>query len=512
MKILEKKWYRALFRRRIIISLLLILQVAFLVYLIVDINKYSTYINFTLQILSLLVALHVIANPGNGAYKMSWVFLILTLPLFGGLFYILVTKQTSTKMFVKKMDEIGQKSKPLFELGSPASKKAENENPSHLRLIRYLKEKGFPAYQNTFTKYLTPGEEKLKCLLEELKKAEKYIFLEYFIIQEGKMWNLIFDILKQKAEEGVDVRVIYDDIGCFFLLPSNFKKKLNQFGIKCMVFNPFRPFLSSVQNNRDHRKIVSIDGKVAFTGGINIADEYINEFEKHGHWKDASVMIKGDGAWALTLIFLQMWELCTSKSENYAYYYPDVFEKTEDCNGYVIPYADSPLDDAPVCSDIYMQIVNNAKDYVYINTPYLIIDECMMNSLKTASKSGVDVRIVTPHIWDKRFVHFTTRSYYKELIESGIKIYEYKPGFIHSKVFVSDDTVATVGTANLDFRSLYLHFECGACILGKETTAEIKDDFLKTLDKCIQITHNDCKKNFFVTILQNIFRLLAPLM
>ncbi len=512
MKIQNKKWYRALFRRRMIISLLIILQAAFFVYLVLDFNKYSTYISMFLNLLSFLVALRVIAKPGNGAYKMSWVFLILTLPLFGGLFYILVTQQTSTKMFVKKMDEIGQKSKPLFKLGSPCNKKAENDFPMYTKQIRYLKEKGFPAYENGFSKYLTPGEEKLKFLLEELKKAEKYIFLEYFIIQEGKMWDLILNILKEKAENGVDVRIIYDDIGCFFLLPANFKKKLNEIGIKCVVFNPFRPFLSSVQNNRDHRKIVSIDGKVAFTGGINIADEYINEFEKHGHWKDASIMIKGHGAWALTLIFLQMWEICTGKSENYVYYYPDALQKFENYDGYIVPYADSPLDNAPVCSDVYMQIVNSAKDYVYINTPYLIIDECMMHSLKTASQSGVDVRIVTPHIWDKRFVHFTTRSYYKELIESGIKIYEYKLGFIHSKVFVSDDTVATVGTANLDFRSLYLHFECGTCIYGKETVNEIKDDFLKTLDKCIQITHNDCKKNFFVTILQNIFRLLAPLM
>ena len=511
MKILEQRWYHVLFRRRIIISLLLILQVAFLAYLIVDINKYSTYINLILRVLSFLVALRVIAKPGSGAYKMSWVFLILDLPLFGGLFYILVTQQTSTKMFVRKMDEIGQKSKPLFELSSPCNEKAENEFPLYTRQLRYLKQKGFPAYKNVCSKYLTPGEEKLKFLLEELKKAEKYIFLEYFIIQEGKMWNTILSILERKAKEGVKVRIIYDDMGCFFILPKGYSKKLESLGIECVVFNPFRPFLSTIQNNRDHRKIAVIDGKVAFTGGINLADEYINVIEKHGHWKDCGILVTGKAAWGLTVIFLQMWELCKNTKEDYSLYYPgDNFENKT--GGYIIPYSDSPLDNENVGEHVYLHIINNAKKYVYINTPYLIIDSSSVSALCLAAKSGVDVRIVTPHKWDKRIVHMTTRSYYRELIDAGVKIYEYTNGFIHSKTFVSDDYAATVGTANLDFRSLYLQFECGLLMYNTPAVMQVKEDFLETLKVCQPITREDCRCTLITRFFQDILRLIAPLM
>ncbi|MBE7053711.1 MAG: cardiolipin synthase [Ruminococcaceae bacterium] len=512
MKIKQQKWYRSLFRRRVVISAFIIFQALIFLYIVLASNRYSTYISIALNALSFLVALGVIAKPGNSAYKMSWVFLILVFPVFGGLFYLFVTGQTSTKMFGKKLSEIGEKSKEMFKLGAVSNQKAEKLLPKYASQMRYLERTGFPVYENVYTKYLTPGEEKFKHLLEELKKAKKYIFLEYFIIQEGKMWNSVLEILKQKAEEGVDVRIMYDDIGCFLLLPANYPKKLREMGIKCIVFNPFRPFFSSVQNNRDHRKIVSIDGKVAFTGGINLADEYINEYEKHGHWKDASVMTYGDAAWGLTLIFLQMWEIASGKSENYIDYYPTDSIKAENSDGFIIPYADSPLDSLPVSADVYNKIITSATEYIYITTPYLIIDEIMMKAFKTAVQSGVDVRIITPHRWDKRFVHFTTRSYYKELIDAGVKIYEYKPGFIHSKTFVSDDTVATVGTANLDFRSLYLHFECGTCIYSADAVWDVKEDFIKTLDKSIEITHNDCKKNLFIRIMQNIFRLVAPLM
>lgn len=251
------------------------------------------------------------------------------------------------------------------------------------------------------------------------------------------------------------VRLIYDDMGCFLTLPKDYPAQLKSFGIECTIFNPFRPLLTVKQNNRDHRKIAVIDGKVAFTGGINLADEYINAIEKHGHWKDASVMVKGKAAWSFTLIFLQMWETCTHIDEDYKKFYP---WKDQECpitaHGFVQPYADSPMDTENVGEHVYLQILNNAKNYVYINTPYLIVDDSMVSALCLAAKSGVDVRIVTPHRWDKWLVHMTTRSYYRTLIEAGVKIYEYTNGFIHSKTFVSDDHIATVGTTNLDFRSL----------------------------------------------------------
>lgn len=327
------------------------------------------------------------------------------------------------------------------------------------------------------------------------------------------MWNSILDILKRKAAAGVKVRLLYDDLGCFFLLPTDYPKQLHTYGIECRVFNPFRPFLTVKQNNRDHRKIASIDGKVAFTGGINLADEYINAYEKHGHWKDASVMVAGKAAWSFTLMFLQMWEFCTGIDEDYTMYYP---WKDYPCEiqgtGFVQPYADSPMDKDNVGEHVYLQIINNAKRYVYINTPYLIIDDNLLSALRLAAKSGVDVRIVTPHRWDKRFVHMTTRSYYRELIDAGVKIYEYSDGFIHSKTFVSDDKTATVGTTNLDFRSLYLHFECGTWMYESEAVLEVRDDFLTTLDHCQQITEKDCKCGLIMRIFQDILRVFAPLM
>ena len=265
--------------------------------------------------------------------------------------------------------------------------------PQHAPQIRYLSDFAkFPIYTGSSTKYLSPGEEMFAALLAELEKAEHYIFLEYFIIQEGEMWNAILEILKRKAAAGVTVRVMYDDFGCFFLLPGDYPAQLKKFGIECMVFNPFRPLLTVVQNNRDHRKIASIDGKTVFTGGINLADEYINAYEKHGHWKDSAVMIKGAAAWSFTVMFLQMWEMCTGINEDYKKFLPSGVSVTSD--GFVQPYADSPMDHENVGEHVYIQIINAAKDYVYIATPYLIIDDSMLSALVLAAKSGVDVRII----------------------------------------------------------------------------------------------------------------------
>ena len=335
----------------------------------------------------------------------------------------------------------------------------------------------------------------------------------YFIIQEGAMWNDILKILIKKAQSGVLVRIIYDDMGCFLLLPKNYPEQLKKYGIECIVFNPFKPFLTVKQNNRDHRKIAVIDGKTAFTGGINLADEYINAIEKFGHWKDCAVMIQGDATWSFTVMFLQMWELCKNEPEDYQKYYPyENSTYTDKTTGYVQPYADSPMDTENVGEHVYLQIINNAKDYVYIYTPYLIIDDSMVSALTLAAKSGIDVRIITPHKWDRWVVHMTTRSYYRELIKAGVKIYEYSKGFLHAKTFVSDDMTATIGTTNLDFRSLYLHFECGVWLYNTTAVMELKNDFLHTLKECQPITLKECTPNLFLRFFQDILRLFAPLM
>ena len=358
--------------------------------------------------------------------------------------------------------------------------------------------------------------------MEELEKAQKYVFMEFFILKEGLMLNSILTILERKAEAGLDVRIMYDDLGCFLTLPSDFKKRLEEKGIKCFIFNQFRPIVSSLQNNRDHRKIISIDGKTAFTGGLNLADEYINAFDRFGHWKDSAIMIEGDGAWSLTLIFLQMWNLGFTEKDNYESFYPwkdNLIEYTArgitegfENWGYVQPYADSPIDNENVAEHVYIQIINHAKKYVYINTPYLIVDDNLLSALTLAAKSGVDVRIITPHRWDKWIVAITSRSYYRRLIQAGVKVYEYTSGFNHGKTFVSDDKIATVGTPNLDFRSLYLHFECGVVIYASETIDTVREDFLRTLSASEEVTLKQCANNVFQRIIPDILRVFAPLM
>ena len=511
---MNKKWFRALFRQRMLIALLLILQFLFMIYLLVSSSATSDVIAGVLKIISVVVSLYIFSRKDKSAYKLTWVFIILLFPLFGGLFYLMFNFQSTSKASAAKVDSLSKKSRPYFHLPDTDLEQAKKELPQASASLNYIQDfAGFPVYGDNHTKYLSPGEDMFEQLLLQIEKAEKYIFLEYFIIQEGKMWNTVLEILKRKASAGVKVRLIYDDMGCFFLLPKGYPAYLKKFGIECVIFNPFRPFLSVIQNNRDHRKIASIDGKVAFTGGINLADEYINAYEKHGHWKDSAIMVSGKAAWGLTVIFLQMWELCTRLNENYADYYPwDNSSCPTSGSGFCVPYCDSPLDTENVGEHVYLQIINGAKDYVYINTPYLIIDSSMVSALTLAAKSGVDVRIVTPHIADKFYVHAATRSYYRELIDAGVKIYEYTNGFIHSKTFVSDDYVATVGTTNLDFRSLYLQFECGVLMYNTTAVSQIKEDFLTTLEICQLITKEDCKYNLITRLFQDILRLIAPLM
>lgn len=513
-KLLNKKWFRALFRRRIYIALLLIIQLVFLYFLVVGGSRLSGAVSVALSLISLLAVLYIVRKHDKGSYKLLWVILISVMPIFGGFLYLMTRLQTSFPNFKENGKLAEKKAKSLLEDSDKNLIKAEAMLPNRVHQLRYLHRfAGFPVYENSFSEYLSPGEEMFKRLLEELEKAEKYIFLEYFIIREGVMWNAVLDILKRKAAAGVLVRVIYDDVGCFFTLPSDYPSQLKEMGIECAVFNPFRPLLTVVQNNRDHRKIASIDGKVVFTGGINISDEYINEIEKHGHWKDCAAVIKGSAAWSFTVMFLAMWEVSTGINEDYSKFFPG-FETdgSKTACGFVQPYSDSPMDDENVGEHVYLQIISSAKDYVYINTPYLIIDDSMLSALVLAAKSGVDVRIVTPHIWDKRFVHMTTRSYYSELIAAGVHIYEYSKGFIHSKTFVSDDDIASVGTTNMDYRSLYLHFECGAVFYDCSVVKEVKEDFLETLKVCKEIRPEDCRVNFFMEILQDCLRLIAPLM
>ena len=335
--------------------------------------------------------------------------------------------------------------------------------------------------------------------------------MEYFIINKGKMWNQILDILKEKAKQGVDVRVMYDDMGSIAMLPESFPKELEKDGIKCILFNKLSPFSGIIMNNRDHRKMTIIDGHTVFSGGINISDEYINVNSKYGHWKDNGIMIKGEAVWNFTVMFLEMWNAFRNEDKDYAKYKYE-FENKYSENGFVVPYGESPLDDEITGEDVYLNIINQAKKYVYIYTPYLIIDTDVINSLVLAARRGVDVRIIVPGIPDKKLVYDVTQSYFNALIKGGVKIYTYTPGFIHSKVFISDDEVATVGTINMDYRSLYLHFECGIYMKDTNIIPDVKQDIVSAIEKSHKVTLKESKCGIIKGMWQAILRVFAPLM
>ena len=394
------------------------------------------------------------------------------------------------------------------------------ENPLMARQADYLTRMAhYPVYRNTQTKYYPDGESLFIDMVDALREAKHFIFLEYFIIDNGELWGTVLDILEKKAAEGLDVRLIYDDVGCVNTLPARFYKQLQERGIKCEVFNPFRPFVSIVLNNRDHRKIMVVDGHTGFTGGINLADEYINKKMRFGHWKDTGVRIKGEAVWNFTIMFLQMWCSITGDTRDLdpgsarAFAPRRYLDELPSDDGYVQPYGDSPLDEETVGENVYLQIISNARNYIYIFTPYLIIDNEMMTALCTAAKSGLDVRIVTPGIPDKRIVYLTTRSYYGQLLDAGVRIFEYNPGFIHAKCFVCDDEVAVVGTINLDYRSLYLHFECGVWMYGSRAVMQVKHDVMDTLEVSTEVTAAEMRgQKLPVRILQSLLRLMAPML
>ncbi|GHV95632.1 cardiolipin synthase [Spirochaetia bacterium] len=503
------------------IIFVLLIQISFIILLIAGAGIYFDYVNWVLTILSIIVCIHVLNKHEKAAYKLTWIFIILLFPIFGGIMYILFYFQSNPRKLKRQIERNIQDSKAAFSLPGNCLNELIEAHPEFKTHAYYLQEyAGFPVYKRTRTEYFDSGEKFFHKVLEELEKAERYIFLEFFILREGVMLNPIISILERKAGEGLDVRIMYDDLGCFMSLPPNYRRRLAQKGIKCFVFNQFRPIFSSLQNNRDHRKIISIDGKVAFTGGLNLADEYINAVDRFGHWKDAAIMLAGEGAWSLTLIFLQMWNLGRKEKDDYVSLYPwkdgpcDCGARGMDCNtvGFVQPYADSPIDEENVGEHVYIQIINQAKEYVYINTPYLVVDDNLLSALTLAAKSGVDVRIITPHRWDKWIVAITSRSYFRQLISAGVKVYEYTSGFNHGKTFVSDDKIATVGTTNLDFRSLYLHFECGVLVYNSDTVMAIKEDFLHTVPVSHQVTLAECARNAFQRIIIDVLRVFAPLL
>ncbi len=513
-KTAKKGLFRIVFSRAGIFLILILAQIVFFVETTFRLQEYTRYIYGLLTILRVAVVIYITNRKGNPAFKITWILTVLAFPVMGTLFYIYVEMQVGTSYMQQRLSALKLETAPYMQQDQDVVDAVWASKSSNAQLSYYLSHQlGFPTYRNTEVKYFPLGEYKFQYLVGELKKARKFIFMEYFIVEQGYMWGTILKILKRKAAEGVEIRFMYDGMCAINLLPYGYPEQLKKYGIQCKMANAVKPFLSTVQNNRDHRKICVIDGKVAFTGGVNLADEYINKKVRFGHWKDTAVMLKGDAVQSFTMMFLEMWNVGERRQENYRRYLTPKRRELRREMGYVIPYADSPFDNENVGEEVYFHILNHAKKYVHIMTPYLILDNEMITTLTRVAKSGIEVVIIMPHIPDKWYAFVVAKTYYQELIESGVQIYEYTPGFVHAKVFVSDDDTATVGTINLDYRSLYLHFECGAFIYNNPEVDRIERDFQQTLKRCYKVTLLDVKNRTVLTkLMGQVLRLVSPLM
>lgn len=510
----KKKFFKMVFSRAGIFVILILVQMLIFLGIPYYLKEYATFIYSVMSLMEIIVLVYIINTEGNPAFKLSWILCVMAVPVVGTIFYIYVHLQLETRFVQNRLAALRMETEPYMDQDQKITDALWEGKSANAQLSYYLSHQlGFPTYRNTEAEYFPVGEAKFTSMIKELEKAEKFIFMEYFIVEEGIMWNTILEILKRKAAEGVEVRFMYDGMCAFDLLPYSYPKKLQKYGINCKMSNKIRPFVSTIQNNRDHRKICVIDGQVGYVGGVNLADEYINEKERFGHWKDTAVLLRGDAVQSLTMIFLQMWDVDMRGVEPYGKYLTKKADALNEKLGYVIPYADSPFDHENVGEEVYFHILNHAKKYVHIMTPYLILDNEMLTTLIRAAKSGIEVIIIMPHIPDKWYAFAVAKTYYKELIEGGVQIYEYTPGFVHAKIFVSDDDTATVGSINLDFRSLYLHFENGVFIYDNPEVQKVEEDFQNTLAKCHKVTVTEVRnRGILMKTAGQVLRLVAPLM
>ena len=497
---------------RIVVSaLVLFLQMLFLFLMLRTLSDRSVFIYTLSEILAIITVVYIVNRRGNPSYKMAWIVFILIVPVFGITVFMFFGGSRVMPHIKKKMKNCEAHNMPYLKDDEKEQNSLKYDDYSHSRQAEYLsRESGYPLYKNTSVEYLSPGEVFLPRFLEELESAQRYIFLEFFIVAEGEMFDSIYKILCRKAAEGIDVRLLFDDFGSIKRQRKGFIERLRRNGIKVAVFNQIRPSVNIFMNNRNHRKIAVIDGAVAVTGGLNIADEYINAQRRFGYWMDCAVILKGEAVSSFAVMFCNMWEFTTGhrlEAQNY------LTDYSVEAGGYVLPYCSDPLTDKNVAAGIYMQILSSAQRYVYIVSPYLIIDNTMIEALKMASKAGIDVRIITPHIPDKWYVHPVTQYNYTELLEAGIRIFEFSPGFIHSKIFVSDDSVATVGTVNMDYRSFALHFECGVWFSSNKAVGDIKNHFddLQSMSREIKLSRWK-KAPWPVRLKRAILHLFAPFM
>ena len=509
-----KKIFKILFSRLFFGAIFIIFQVGVMVAALYYFRDTYAQVHTFFTALSIITVLYIINQDGSSAFKIAWILPIVFLPLFGIPLYILFGKKRIPERKLERVSGMYLRYKAaMAPLLSESGDEPAMDEDARLQSAYLEKCASSPRFTQTETTYYPLGDVMFPAMLEELEKAEKYIFMEFFIIEPGIMWDSILDVLRRKAAQGLDVRLIYDDMACIMRLPRDYAERMESVGIRCCTFHRFQPVPTGTLNNRDHRKICCIDGVTAFTGGVNLADEYINKRERFGHWLDCGIKVRGRAAYSFTQMFLSMWDYIRHEEDDPVAFRPtaEALEGIGD-DGVVQPYCDSPADDEPVGETVYINMLSRAKKYVYICTPYLVVDNEIMNALTSAAKCGVDVRMICPHIPDKWYVHLVTRSYYAPLMKAGVRIYEYTPGFIHSKTFVCDDDYGICGTINLDYRSLFLHHECAVWMYKSGAIADMKASFLETLEKCEEITRESYRRPWYVRLGQSLLRVLAPLM
>ena len=509
----KKGLIRTVFSRTGLVTCLLLFNFGLLFLLGWKFSEFMPQIFGSTAVFTVIMVLVLLNSPHDPTAKVTWLAIIMAAPVFGSLLYLYTRSDFGHRALKKRSRAVIRATQKLVEQDPQTEENFRRQDEGAANLARYLhRVSDFPTYRDTDVAYFPTGEAAYAQLLQALEEAKEFIFLEYFIVEEGAMWGQILEILARKAGEGIEVRLLYDGTCEFMLLPRDYPEKLRRLGIQCKVFAPVTPFVSTHYNYRDHRKIAIIDGHTAFTGGINLADEYINEKVRFGHWKDTALMLRGEAVRGFTLMFLQMWSL-EEKDLNFTPYLTRPLPPVGGSGGYVIPYGDCPLEQRRVAQQVYMDILNRAKRYVHIMTPYLILDGEMENALCYAAERGVDVRIILPGIPDKKIPYALAKTHYPALLEAGVRIYEYAPGFVHAKSFVCDGLEAVVGTINLDYRSLYHHFECAAYLYGGDCIAEIEADFAATEQLCRRVTRETVRSEKLLTRMTGfLLKVIAPLL
>lgn len=504
--------FKILFSRFTFAFLALVIQGFIIYFCAAFFQKYLLLLFGGSAIFGVLLTIYIINQPGSPSFHISWIILILVFPALGVFVYLFVKLQVGVHALSKRYQLLRNEMAIYLRQDKKILDRIQKQDEQVFHYVTYMNRiSGYPMSQHTKTTYYALGDEMFPDLLKDLKQAKDYIFLEYFIVAKGHMWNSILEILKEKAKSGVRVYFMYDGTCSFMLLPRNYSEELKKFGIHCKVFNPVVPIISTHYNNRDHRKIVVIDGKVGYTGGVNLADEYINELERFGHWKDNAIRIEGQAVRNFILMFLENWNVDEKENQDYEMFLKGVCSKRS--SSYVLPFGDNPFDNYPVGQVSYLHLIHTAKHYIHIMMPYFIVDHEMLHSLCNAAMSGIDVKLLMPHIPDKAWIYYVARSFYQELLESGVEIYEYTPGFVHAKMVVCDDISAILGSINMDYRSLYLHFEDAIYLYQDSSILDMERDYQSTLKQCELVTLDHLKQYpFWKRLIGRVLRVIAPLL